>query len=256
MKSFFTLPALAMAALLWVADPARSALVFEETGLNISIPDNSIQGILRTTTVSGLDASLTYAPRVSLQIGGTGFGGFVGDLYGYLSHETPGGDYRMAVLLNRPGRTVFEPSGYDEEGFDIVFADEAAADIHFYRNFHPSIVSGTLLGTWQPDGRLASPFEVDESSPRTTNLASLGTIDPNGTWNLFLADLEAGGTMQLESWGLELIANPPATAVPEPSQILSALVLICLAAVMAASKSIWPLKQAGFPRPRANTTLR
>jgi hypothetical protein len=243
MKSFFTLPALAMAALLWVADPARSALVFEETGLNISIPDNSIQGILRTTTVSGLDASLTYAPRVSLQIGGTGFGGFVGDLYGYLSHETPGGDYRMAVLLNRPGRTVFEPSGYDEEGFDIVFADEAAADIHFYRNFHPSIVSGTLLGTWQPDGRLASPFEVDESSPRTTNLASLGTIDPNGTWNLFLADLEAGGTMQLESWGLELIANPPATAVPEPSQILSALFVVGLLLATVVPKALRRLAQ-------------
>jgi hypothetical protein len=238
MKSIFPLQALVAAALLMVASPARPALVFEETGLNISIPDNSIQGILRTVTVSGWGASLTYTPRVTLRIAGTGFGGFVGDLYGYLSHGTPEGDYRMAVLLNRPGRTVSEPSGYDEEGMDVVFSDGATADIHFYRDFDPSIVSGTLLGTWQPDGRLASPFEVDESSPRTTNLASLGVINPNGTWNLFLADLEAGGTMRLESWGLELIANPPSTAVPEPSQILSALFVAGLLIATAAPKAL------------------
>jgi hypothetical protein len=227
---------------------AQAALVFEQTGLGISIPDNSAQGILRTIQVSGVDDSLTYAPRVSLRIVGTGFGGFIGDLYGYLSHGTSGGDYRMAVLLNRPGRTALEPSGYDEDGLDVVFADDATGDIHSYRDSNPSIVSGTLLGNWQPDARTASPFEVEETSPRTSFLAPLGAIDPNGTWNLFLADLEAGGTMRLESWGLELIPLPipiPSSAsVPEPSQFLSMALLICLAGTLAAARGAIRRKQA------------
>jgi hypothetical protein len=238
------------------ANPAGGALVFEQTGLSVAIPDNSTQGIFRTLEVSGLDSSLTYAPRVSLRIAGTGFGGFTGDLYGYLSHSTPGGDYRMAVLLNRPGRTAFEPSGYDEDGLDVDFADDAIGDIHSYRDSSPIIVSGTLLGNWQPDSRLASPFDVDETSPRTANLAPLGVIDPNGTWNLFLADLESGGTMQLESWSVELVALPPTAAVPEPSQLLSTLVLICLAGAVVARQSTRRFKRAGSRIPPGNTISR
>jgi subtilisin-like proprotein convertase family protein len=223
-----------LAVALWfsLAVSARTELLYSESGLTVAIPDNSPQGILRTATLSGLDASLNYSVRLSLRIGGTGFGGYLGDLYGYLSHGVPGGEYRLSVLLNRPGRTGSEPSGYDESGLDVVFSDGATQDIHLYRNFSPTILSGVLQGEWQPDGRLTSPYEVDASDPRTAGLDSLGAINPNGTWNLFLADLEAGGTMQLEAWGLELTPLPVTSAVPEPSQMLSGLLLLGIAAAV------------------------
>lgn len=229
MKNMRTAGTLAVVFWMALAASARTELLYSESGLTVAIPDNSAQGILRTATLSGLDASLGYSVRLSLRIGGTGFGGYIGDLYGYLSHGVPGGEYRLAVLLNRPGRSESEPSGYDESGLDVVFSDGAAHDIHLYRNFSPTILSGMLQGEWQPDGRLTSPYEVDASDPRTAGLDSLGAINPNGTWNLFLADLEAGGTMQLEAWGLELTPLPVTSAVPEPSQMLSGLLLLGIA---------------------------
>lgn len=254
MRNMRTAGTLAVAFWMALAASARTELLYSESGLTVAIPDNSAQGIWRTATLSGLDASLSYSVRLSLRIGGTGFGGYIGDLYGYLSHGAPGGEYRLSVLLNRPGRTASEPSGYDESGLDVVFADDAAHDIHLYRDFSPTIFSGVLQGEWQPDGRLNSPYDVDETDPRTAGLDSLGAINPNGTWNLFLADLEAGGTMQLEAWGLELTPLPVTSAVPEPSQMLAGLLLLGIAAVVAGRRCARRVRPAGSPPPRAHTT--
>jgi hypothetical protein len=247
-----------LALALWISlgASARTELIYSESGLTVAIPDNSAQGILRTATLSGLDDSLSYSVRLSLRIAGTGFGGYLGDLYGYLSHGVPGGEYRLSVLLNRPGRSESEPSGYDESGLDVVFSDGAEHDIHLYRNFSPTILSGVLQGEWQPDGRLTSPYEVDASDPRSAGLDSLGAINPNGTWHLFLADLEAGGTMQLEAWGLELTPVAATAAVPEPSRIFSGLLLLGIAGAVAMNRRARRIKQDGFPRPPLNTTWR
>jgi subtilisin-like proprotein convertase family protein len=256
MRSLLTACAFALALGPAFAPSVRAELLYGESGLAVAIPDNSAQGILRTLTLSGLDNSVNYSVRLSLRIGGTGFGGYVGDLYAYLAHASPDGEYRMAVLLNRPGRTEDEPSGYDDSGLDVIFSDTALYDIHLYRNNSPTILSGILYGEWQPDGRLTSPFEVDESSPRVTSLDSMGEIDPNGEWHLYLADLEAGGTMQLESWGLSLTPLPANAAVPEPASILSAILLLALATVVARQRSRQRLTPAGSPRPPGNTTSR
>jgi ATP-dependent exoDNAse (exonuclease V) alpha subunit len=45
-------------------------------------------------------------------------------------------------------------------------------------------------------------------------LASFDGLDPSGTWILFVADLEMGAPMRLDSWALEI------TAVPEPQAIV------------------------------------
>lgn len=52
--------------------------------------------------------------------------------------------------------------------------------------------------------------------PYATTLASLKGINPNGTWNLYVADAFSGGTGQITGgWSLAITAsNPPASSSP------------------------------------------
>jgi hypothetical protein len=135
----------------------------------------------------------------------------------------------MAVLMNRPGRSFSQPSGYDESGLDVIFSAAADHDFHVYRQHHPTIVDGRVYGEWQPDARAVSPYEVTEDSPRSAGFESLEEIDPNGDWYLFLADLESGGTMQLEAWYLEFTPFP---AVPEPRPLHYMIFVAALSALL------------------------
>ena len=208
-----------------LASGASAATVFADSGLTspLAIADHDATGILRSLVVSGMTPSTAYTLDVSLNIGSTGYGGYVGDIFAYLAHQTPDGSYTITVLLNRPGRSTSLLSGYDDAGLNIVLSDDAAHDIHTYQSqAYQTTGDGVLTGTWQPDLRLASPDAVTNASARAaTTLGSLATTDPNGTWNLFVADMETGGTMQLNNWSIAL------TAVPEPA---SAQVLGVLAA--------------------------
>ena len=65
-------------------------MTFSDTGLAspLAIPDDNTTGILRTLAVTGLDANTRYSLDVALDIQRTGYGGYVGDLYAYLAHQT------------------------------------------------------------------------------------------------------------------------------------------------------------------------
>jgi len=163
---------------------------------------------------------------VSLNISGTGYGGYVGDLYAYLAHQaSPGGSYRMTVLLNRPGRSDTLLSGYGDTGLNITLSDSAAADIHTYQSQADYALdgAGALTGTWQPDRRLANPDTVVSSDARAAIsfddlVNSLVPSNPNGYWYLFIADMQTGATMQLNSWSLDFSEM---SAVPEPANLLA-----------------------------------
>jgi len=197
---------------------ASGALVFPDSGLAspLAIPDHDASGILRAVTVTGLDTGTAYAVSVALDVQGTGYGGFVGDLYAYLAHQAPDGSYTMTVLLNRPGRSDLMLSGYDDAGLNIVLSDDAAHDIHTYQSQSYQLgTGGALTGSWQPDRRLADPDTVTDASARAaTTLSSIVNGDPNGTWYCFIADMETGATMQLTSWSVSF-------AVPEASTTLT-----------------------------------
>lgn len=201
---------------------ASAAAVFHDSnpGLPLAIPDHDATGVLRSLAVSGLTTGAAYEVAVSLDITGTGYGGYVGDLYAYLAHQTPLGSYDMVVLLNRPGRSVSLLSGYDDTGLQITLSDQASADIHTYQSGSWVVDGdGILSGTWQPDRRLVDPDTVTTSSGRsTTTLESLVNGDANGNWYCFIADMENGGTMRLNEWSLSFSA---VSAVPEPAAALS-----------------------------------
>ena len=187
-----------------------------ETGLNQPIPDNDASGIARTYQASGLAVGVPYTLTVSLSVEPTGFGAFNGDYYAYLLHETPtGSGFGLAVLMNRVGSSVEQPSGYSDSGFSFTFADAAEQDVHKYRVSLGGAATGIATGTWQPDGRRVDPLVSLDTSARTALLAPLGQMDPNGQWTLFIADVETGGTGKLTSWQVRATA-----VVPEPTSVM------------------------------------
>lgn len=207
---------LMMAVELHAQQPAKSFVVAERS-LNLEIPDLDPSGLVRNVVVSGLEKGLTYELIVRLVVESTGFGAYNGDYYAYLLHETPdGAQSQMTVLLNRVGRSEAMPSGYGESGFNITLSDSASWDVHNYQVALGGVFDGPLTGTWQPDGRRVHPTVSLDTSPRTTSLEPLGNLDPNGSWTLFIADMEAGGTGRLVEWE---VRGTPWSAIPEPRTV-------------------------------------
>ena len=52
---------------------------------------------------------------------------------------------------------------------------------------------------------------------------SMAHPNPNGNWYLFVADVETGATMQLNSWSVGFTAL---SAVPEPASVLATMGLL------------------------------
>ncbi len=185
---------------------AEAGIIYSST--SGSIPDGNAVGWSATATASDLYSSMSDL-SVTLQFSG----GYNGDLYAYLSH---GGV--LVPLLNRVGVTTGNAFGYGNTGFDITLNSGVGYhDVHFYQNYSPSYNgNGQLTETWQPDGRtldpLSSPGSFTPSNERV-NFGAFNTVNPNGTWTLFIADLSSGAQSQLTGWSLAI------TEVPEPVNV-------------------------------------
>jgi subtilisin-like proprotein convertase family protein len=178
--------------------------------VNIAIPDNDISGIASTKAFGGLTLPFetnVFDLNVTLNITGD----YNGDLYAYLTHNTG-----FSVLLNRVGKTTANPLGYSDDGINVKFDDQSTGrDVHNYRvtlsGNATTPLTGPLSGTWLPDARNTNPDTVLDTTARTALLNSFNGLNPNGTWTLFVADLSAGGTSTLVSWGLEVTVPEPGT---------------------------------------------
>ncbi len=180
--------------------------------LDLTIPDGDPAGVVDVQVIDTesfpiLDISVT------LEISGVDAGGYNGDLYVALQHDSG-----FSVLLNRVGRREENLSGYADNGFSITLDDSApSGDIHSYRmtleGSHTTPIPGPLTGVWQPDARNVDPDSVLDTSPRTAGLSAFEGLDPRGEWTLFIADMEEGGQMRLESWGLIITVPEPGTGV-------------------------------------------
>ena len=189
-------------ALLAFCGAAHGALVYDQTnssGFANSgyVPDNNPSGWANSQTVSGLASGLHITDvRVGLNLSG----GWNGDLYGYLQYQPAGGgSATLLVLLDRVGDPGIS-GGYGDTGFSVMLSDAGAHPIENYQSFSYSTSgSGQLQGTWQANDGSA------------TFAGTFGSLDPNGTWTLFLADRATGDQSQVTSWSLQL------EAVPEPT---------------------------------------
>jgi subtilisin-like proprotein convertase family protein len=176
--------------------------------VNLPIPDNSSSGLVSSKDFT---SSITRLGNVNVTLNISG--NFNGDLFGYLSHDSG-----FSVLLNREGRSATSSLGYSDGGMNVTLSDSAVnGDIHTYRlklsGNNNTALNGPLTGTWLPDARNVDPGSVLDTSARTAFLNSFYTLNPNGKWTLFLADLSPGGTSTLVSWGLEV------TTIPEPANV-------------------------------------
>ena len=181
--------------------------------VNLRIPDGSPVGLVSSVNLASPIERVTDV-NVTLNISG----GFNGDLHAYLVHDSG-----HAILLNRPGKTLANPSGYSDAGFNLTLDDEAInGDIHSYRQTlfgNPNTpLSGPLTNAWAPDGREADPALVLDATPRTATLSAFRGLNPNGRWTLFIADADAVYASTLVSWGLVIHgtnASPVITAQPQ-----------------------------------------
>ncbi|MBS0659570.1 MAG: PEP-CTERM sorting domain-containing protein [Verrucomicrobia bacterium] len=178
---------------------------------NAAVPDGDLNGLALSQNVSTVITSI-----LSVEVHLTLSGGFNGDLYAYLVHDTPGGT-GFSILLNRVGRTTGSPFGYGDAGMTVTFSDLAATDIHSYQTLVDPGGSALSASTWQPDARDVNPLTAVQTDPRTAFLASFNGLDANGTWTLYLADVAPLGQSTVVSWGFTL------HAIPEPSTVAAGL---------------------------------
>lgn len=199
----------AFAAFLLCCGAVSATTVISETWeIGATVPDNSTLGWSDTRFIDSTAGSILDV-QVHLKISG----GFNGDLYAYLAHESG-----FAILLNRPGRTAANPDGSFTTGVDAVFASAAGLDAHLADSF---------AGIFQPDGRNVSPYLVTDESPRTALLTSFEGGDSWGHWTLFIADLSPMLESTVEEWGLNITAET--VAIPEPGPLSIAALLTGIA---------------------------
>jgi subtilisin-like proprotein convertase family protein len=213
----------------WDADLARpgaSQNVFPFTA-NASIPDGDMNGVVLLGPVNIAPGTRTVdinSFSVYIDIVGDPIGGN-GDLDVYL--KAPNGT--VAQLINRPGFTAANGTGYQDNGMRVVFYDGVDpnanyTDIHYYQQdpVYGGIPGNSgLTGVFKTDGRdidpLSSTGAAFDAASRTKTLAGFQGIDPAGQWELFAADVAAGGNSMIKEWGIDL------TPIPEPESYAIAI---------------------------------
>jgi subtilisin-like proprotein convertase family protein len=171
------------------------------------VPDGSLTGWSDTRSVAGAVGTITDV-NVTLTLSG----GWNGDLYAYLVHDSG-----FAVLLNRVGRTAASPAGFETAGMSVTLDDAAVLG-----NIH-SVTAPA--GGYRLDGRNISPLSsgalFDSTSP-TALLSSFNTLNASGSWTLFIADVSGGDQSLVTSWGLDI------ATVPEPASLVEGTVAVLL----------------------------
>lgn len=225
--------------------PLQGQIVIESHPFNTApLPlmpiDPSAAGVYDTRVITSAITSITDV-NVTLQLVNPLAGGaYNGDYFVSLSHDSG-----FSVLLNRVGvRTGMTPPeqlGYADNGFNVTLDDQATIlyDIHAYRlqlgggDSHNTPVDvnfvAPLTGTWRPDGRnpVSGPPVIE--TPRTALLDQFNGLAGGGTWSLFVADLNAGGTANLVAWGLEISGTTSPVPEPTSTQVIAGVVLLLVA---------------------------
>jgi subtilisin-like proprotein convertase family protein len=179
--------ALAAQATVYVTGWTNGVSSFANGGL---IPDNNPNGWADARTVSTMPSGSLAGLAVDLNLSS----GWTGDLYAYLVNGSG-----FAVLLDRVG-TPMPALGYGAGTLNVTLANNGFNGGGPWTSIH-NYGGGSVSGTWNPDN-LNSP---------ANGLDSFLGSSPNGTWTLFVADLNGGGLTTVNSWGLQM----DIVAVPE-----------------------------------------
>jgi subtilisin-like proprotein convertase family protein len=155
------------------------------------VPDNNLSGWASTLNVSSSDLVGAGGVQVALNISG----GWNGDLYGYLQHDSG-----MVVLLNQVGSNSDHPGGFNNNGFSVTLIDGSG---------NLSVLPIYTVGSYAPT--TPAPLTGTYSSQGGTLNTTFNGSSVGGQWTLFLADKSAGDISQVTGWSLNI------DAVPEPT---------------------------------------
>lgn len=185
------------ALLLVVALQAGASLftnVFDSGFANSGyVPDANFSGWSDTRNLSAPE--YTGFAVLDVQVTLNVSGGWNGDLYGYLVHDSG-----FVVLLDRVGSSTYSPYGYGEAGFtNVRLIDGNPSYTTSIENYGGSSSAAAALsgGNYNSQGG-------------TLN-TSFDGLNVSGNWTLFLADLSSGDISQVTGWTLTI------EAVPEPT---------------------------------------
>ncbi len=207
---------------------AHATLVTEPTrvfavGVDLADRQDPPLGFLAAISDSAI-VSLTRV-EVGLRLVGIDPGnGFAGEMYVALNRNLAD----SSILLHQVGVAPGNALGASYDGWDVTFADGAAAgDIHL-----ASLETGILGGVWEPDGR------IDPTGSVRDLLLDVFVGKPgNGDWRLVVGDLEYGGRMRLESWSLTLTGEDGAAPSPLPEAETSFLLTVVGFATLAGASA-------------------
>ena len=158
------------------------------------VPDNNFSGWSDSRSVSTMPAGTLMGVAVDLQLSS----GWTGDLYAYLVHSSG-----FVVLLDRVG-TPGAAFGFGAGNMSLTLADNG---------FNSQVITANIHGGGANASGLFNPDNDNAGTATTGASGSLGSFlgtSPNGTWSLFVADLNGGGVTTIQSWGLQM------EIVPEP----------------------------------------
>ncbi|WP_309400057.1 hypothetical protein [Cerasicoccus maritimus] len=179
---------------------ALTATSFNETFLvGEEIPDNDPAGLSDTQFIDASDIVSIETIQIDLELSG----GWLGDIYGYVQHDSG-----FSVLLNRVGRNEGSLLGSSASALDVTFTVDGP-DIH--------VADAPYTGIYGVDGRETDPSLVLDTDSQTAMLSSFVGLPASGNWTLFLADIGPGEITTVESWSLSI------TGVPEPMTTVSLL---------------------------------
>jgi subtilisin-like proprotein convertase family protein len=198
MKKIPLLPVLAILSAATLPAVHAATSVYSFNGLGLVVPDGSPSGLANVQEVAS-DIATIEEVTVTLTLSGT----YNGDLYVYLKKDTG-----FSVLVNRVGRNG-SGAGYGDDGFNVTLSDSAMSDIHTYQTTTTPSAGSPLTGTWRPDGRITDPDIVAFGDSRPALLSSFNGLSANGSWTLYVADLNGGDVHTLQSWSITVTGIVP-----------------------------------------------
>jgi subtilisin-like proprotein convertase family protein len=155
------------------------------------IPDNDPNGWASTINLSGTGLTVQDV-TVTLSVSG----GWNGDLYGYLVHDTGG----FVVLMDQVGKDGTHTYGFGNAGFDNITIASTGSSL-------------TTLGVGGASYSASGPISSGTYAAQggTTQMGSFAGTSVDGAWSLFFADRSGGDISQVTGWSLTI------NAVPEPT---------------------------------------
>jgi len=166
---------------------------------NLTVTDNG--QVSSVQTLSGL-SDLTSITDVKVNLNLTSANAadpmYLGDLYSSLTLGTSSESQRIAVLLNRAGRSNTDAFGSGLSSLNVTLDNSASTNVY---------TTTSSSGTYQADGRLSvNPNGAGGAFASGSNgLSALnGAVPTSQRVSLLVADYSQGGTATLSSWGLSV----------------------------------------------------